>query len=127
MAVVASYAEGPRAGQAAITRRPAGAGSAAYVSTRLGAHGLADLLPRLLDEAGVVGELPPEVRGRVELAVRADERAEYWFLVNRTQERVSLAGITGEVLDPVEQSAADALTLAPRGVAVVRKAGDAPR
>ncbi|MFD0773274.1 beta-galactosidase [Streptomonospora algeriensis] len=118
--VLASYAEGPRAGQAAITRRPAGTGSAAYVSTRLGARGLTGVLPRLLAAAGVSGELPPELRGRVELAVRSDAGAEYRFVVNRTAEPVDIAGLGGELLDSGGAAGEGTRLLPPRGVAVLR-------
>ncbi|GAA4949575.1 beta-galactosidase [Streptomonospora halophila] len=119
--VLASYADGPRAGQAAITRRSAGAGSAAYVSTRLGAQGLTGVAARLLAQAGVAGELPPRLRGRVELAVRADDAAEYWFLVNRTAEPVDLADLGGDPLDPAGAPDGGARLLPPRGAAVLRR------
>jgi beta-galactosidase len=106
--VLARYQDGG----AAITRRRVGAGSAAYVSTRLGPDALAPVLGELLQRAGVGSELPPELRGRVELTVRGD----YWFLVNRTAEPVELTGIDGEVLHGT------AGLLEPRGVTVLRRA-----
>ncbi|MDT0303028.1 beta-galactosidase [Streptomonospora wellingtoniae] len=119
--VLASYADGPRAGQAAITRRSAGAGSAAYVSTRLGAQGLTGVAARLLAKAGVAGELPPRLRGSVELAVRADAASEYWFVVNRTAEPVDLADLGGEPIDPADAPEGGAGVLPPRGAAVLRR------
>jgi beta-galactosidase len=101
--VLASYREGELAGRAAVTRRPVGAGSASYVSTRLGAAGIAPVLAELLARAGVRSELPEQLRGRVELAVRGDVS----FLINRTDEAIEVAGMPG----------APAL-LAARGVAV---------
>ena len=89
--VLVSYKTGEMAGRAAVTRRVAGAGSAAYVSTRLGPDGLAPVLGELLDRAGVRSELPEDVRGKVDLAVRGDIR----FLINRTDEPVDLAGVPG--------------------------------
>ncbi|MFI5937667.1 beta-galactosidase [Actinoplanes sp. NPDC051494] len=106
--VLARYKDGG----AAITRRTVGTGSAAYVSTRLAADGLAPVLGDLLERAGVTSELPAELRGRVELAVRG----EYWFLVNRTAEPVELTGLDGEFL----HGSADRLE--PRSVTVLRKA-----
>ncbi|MEV6342824.1 beta-galactosidase [Actinoplanes sp. NPDC051851] len=88
--VLARYKD---ADQPAVTRRPVAAGSAAYVSTRLGPDGLTSLLPALLGPAGVVSELPAELRGRVELAIRGEHR----FLINRTDEPVDLGD--GRVLD----------------------------
>ncbi|GAA2854910.1 beta-galactosidase [Actinoplanes cyaneus] len=99
--ILARYKTGDQAERPAITRREAGAGSAAYVSTRLGPDGVAAVLPGLLDAAGVTSELPPALRGRVELARRGDHR----FLINRTSEPIDL----GE----------DGI-LEPRGVVILR-------
>ncbi|GAB2622403.1 beta-galactosidase [Streptomyces capparidis] len=118
--VLAGYRTGAWAGRPAVTRRAAGRGSAAYVSTRLGPDGLARLLPRLLDAAGVGSELPAEARGRVELAVRRDAGNRYLFLVNRTDEPVPLPGLTGEPLIG-GTGAAGPLVLPPRDVAVLRQ------
>ncbi|WP_246637102.1 beta-galactosidase trimerization domain-containing protein [Actinoplanes hulinensis] len=63
-----------------VTRRPVGDGSAAYVSARLGPEGLAPVLAELLARAGVEPELPPGLRGKVELAIRGGVR----FHINRT-------------------------------------------
>ncbi|AQS71286.1 beta-galactosidase [Streptomyces pactum] len=117
--VLARYRTGTYAGHPAVTRRPTGSGSAAYVSTRLGADGLASLLPRLLEPAGVVSELPAEVRGSVEATVRRGPGGRFLFLVNRTDEAVTVPGLAGEVL--VGGTDADgAVALAPRDVAVLR-------
>jgi beta-galactosidase len=118
--VLAHYRDGTYAGRPAITRRTVGRGSAAYVSTRLGTDGLAVLLPGLLAHAGIDSELPQAARGRVELAVRRGGGSRYLFLVNRTDEPVSLLGLTGDVL----VGRADehgALVLPPREVAVLRQ------
>lgn len=88
--VLASYKTGDQAGRPAITRRAVGSGSAAYVSTRLGAAGLVPVLGELLERAGVHSELPEELRGRVELAVRGGVR----FYINRTEAPVELDGST---------------------------------
>ena len=85
---LAWYAGG---GGAAVTRREVGAGSAAYVSTRLGPRGLAAILAELLTPAGVDSELPPELHGKVELAIRGDVR----FLINRTDDPVGLGSLPG--------------------------------
>ncbi|MGK5685095.1 beta-galactosidase [Actinoplanes sp. URMC 104] len=104
-AVLASYKTGDQAGRPAITRRTAGAGSAAYVSTRLGPAGLVPVLGDLLERAGVTSELPEDLRGRVELAVRGTTR----FVINRTDEPVDLTSLGGA-----------GRTLTARGVAVLR-------
>ncbi|WP_428956278.1 beta-galactosidase [Streptomyces sp. cg35] len=117
--VLAGYRTGAYASRPAVTRRRTGRGSAAYVSTRLGADGLAALLPGLLAPAGVSSELPAEARGSVETAVRRDGESRYLFLVNRSDEPVELPGITGDVL--VGPEPGDALVLPPREVAVLRQ------
>ncbi|MGW2327531.1 beta-galactosidase [Streptomyces sp. NPDC001700] len=118
--VLAHYRSGTYTGRPAVTRRAAGGGSAAYVSTRLGPGGLAGLLPALLAPASVRSELPDGARGSVELAVRHGGGSRYLFLVNRTDTTVPLTGLTGE---PLIGGAGDggALVLAPRGVAVLRQ------
>jgi beta-galactosidase len=118
--VLAAYSSGERAGRPAITRRTVGAGSAAYVSTRLGAEGLREVLAGLLAGAEVTSELPEAARGRVELVVRGDGDTTYWFLVNRTDEPVELPGLQGESLTSTG-SPDETVVLAPRGVAVVRR------
>lgn len=118
--VLARYRTGEQAGRPAVTRRPTGAGSAAYVSTRLGVEGLAALLPRLLERAGVESELPAGVRGLIEPVVRRGDGSRFLFLVNRTDGTVPVPGLDGEVL--VGTTGADgALTLGPRAVAVLRQ------
>jgi len=103
--VLASFKTGDVAGRPAVTRRPVGDGSAAYVSTRLGPEGIAPVLADLLSRAGVGSELPAELRGRVELARRGD----FHFVINRTEEPVDISA-----LSPAEP------TLTARGVVVLR-------
>ncbi|MFE3247161.1 beta-galactosidase [Streptomyces sp. NPDC059209] len=118
--VLARYRTGAYAGRPAVTRRTAGRGSAAYVSTRLGVNGLAGLLPELLAPAGVVSELPVPLRGIVEQVVRRDAGSRYLFLVNRTDGPVPLTGVTGEIL--TGRTDADGVpVLGPREVAVLRQ------
>ncbi|MEU9337643.1 beta-galactosidase [Streptomyces sp. NPDC048290] len=118
--VLVRYRTGAQSGRAAVTRRATGGGSAAYVSTRLGADGLTALLPRLLEPTGVGSELPEAVRGRVEQVVRRGPGGRFVFLVNRTDAPVAVPGLTGEVL--VGGDGGDGpLILAARGVAVLRQ------
>ncbi|MGW2050568.1 beta-galactosidase [Streptomyces sp. NPDC001858] len=120
--VLAHYRTGDHAGRPAVTRRPTGAGSASYVSTRLGVDGLRSLLPRLLEPAGVHSELPAQARGSVELTVRRGAGERFLFLVNRTDDTVRLPGLDGAALigaEPVD----GVLVLGPREVAVVRQPG----
>ncbi|WPW27148.1 beta-galactosidase [Streptomyces atratus] len=117
--VLASYRSGTYASRPAVTRCTTGRGSAAYVSTRLGAEGLAALLPELLGPAGVSSELPDGARGSVELTVRRDAGSRYLFLVNRGDVPVPLPGVTGELL--VGPAMEGGLVLSPREVAVIRQ------
>ncbi|GAA5037503.1 beta-galactosidase [Streptomyces siamensis] len=118
--VLARYLTGPFADRPAVTRRTLGRGSATYVSTRLGPDGLSGLLPALLAHAEVGSELPDGARGKVELAVRRDAAGRYLFLVNRTDEPVPVAGLTGEPLTGGAEEDGT-LVLSPRGVAVLRQ------
>ncbi|MFF1569372.1 beta-galactosidase [Streptomyces sp. NPDC058293] len=118
--VLAGYRTGTYASRPAVTRRGTGRGSATYVSTRLGVDGLTVLLPELLAPAGVTSELPEDVRGLVEHAVRRDTQYRYLFLVNRSDEQVALPGLTGDVL-VAPRTEGDGLVLAPRQVAVLRQ------
>ncbi|HYN97882.1 MAG TPA: beta-galactosidase [Pilimelia sp.] len=122
--VVASYKTGQHAGRPAITRRSAGAGTATYVSTRLGPAGLLPVLAETLAVADVRSDLPAEMRGRVELAVRGGDETEFWFLVNRTDEHVDIAAVAGEVIatSPAHDGTHGGTGLAPRQVAVLRRA-----
>jgi beta-galactosidase len=115
--VLAWYKTGDQAGRPAITRRAAGAGSAAYVSARL--TFLRPVLADLLHAAGVHSELPSTVRGRVELAVRDSDRGEYRFLINRSDEPVDVPDCPGDVLTGTRVDAGTVRLLA-RGVAVLR-------
>jgi len=103
--VLASYKTGDVAGRPAVTRRSVGAGSASYVSTRLGPEGLGVILGELAARAGVTSDLPAELCGRVEVARRGDFR----FVINRTDEPVDISA-----LSPAEP------TLTARGVVVLR-------
>ncbi|MBV1856442.1 beta-galactosidase [Catellatospora tritici] len=118
--VLARYAGGELAGRPAVTRRTVGAGSAAYASTCLGPAGLTRVLGTLAEAAGVASELPPSVRGQVELAVRRQDEVRYAFLVNRTDRTVTVAGMAGEPL--VGTRGPDGgIAVGPRGVAVLRQ------
>ncbi|MEU3166710.1 beta-galactosidase [Streptosporangium sp. NPDC006930] len=119
VAVLARYLDGEQAGRPAITRRTSGGGSATYVSTRLGVGGLRRLLDPILAHAGVRGEVA-DLDGRVELAVRGDGDHRFWFLVNRTDQDVTAAGLDGEVL--VGGTTPGGAPIVPgRGVLVLRR------
>ncbi|MFV2117308.1 beta-galactosidase [Streptomyces sp. Act-28] len=118
--VLSHYRTGVHAGRPAVTRRPAGRGSASYVSTRLGVAGLTSLLPRLLAPASVESELPEAVRGPVETAVRRGPGGRFLFLVNRTDGTVPVPRAAGDVLLGTRDDDG-ALVLGPREVAVLRQ------
>jgi beta-galactosidase len=68
------------------------------------------VLADLAERAGVSSELPANLRGRVELAIRGD----YRFLINRTEQPADISGVPGRRL------VGDATVLGPRAVAVLR-------
>ncbi|NYH77448.1 beta-galactosidase GanA [Actinopolyspora biskrensis] len=121
--VLASYRTGDYAGRPAITRNPRGSGSASYVSTRLEAEGLERVLRTVLARAGVVSELPEQLRGRVQLVVRHGAQRRYWFLINRTEQDVELAGVAGtEIARSARAQQRGAASVVPaRGVVVLEK------
>ncbi|WP_017975390.1 beta-galactosidase [Actinopolyspora halophila] len=124
--VLASYRTGDYAGRPAITRNPRGSGSACYVSTRLGVAGLERVLGTVLDRAGVVSELPEQLRGRVQLVVRHGAQREYWFLINRTEQPVELAGLAGtEIARSARAQHSGAASVVPaRGVVVLESTSE---
>jgi len=85
--VVAGYADGPSAGDPAVTRRAAGAGVAWYVGTRLDAAGLDEVLGTAVRQAGIepaLGALPPGV----EVVRRRGPDGDYLFVVNHGDDPV---------------------------------------
>jgi beta-galactosidase len=108
--VLSRFADGPSAGDPAITRRAAGRGSAWYVATALEAPDLADLAGRVLADAGVATD-PALAAAGVERVVRAAPDGRCWtFLVNhsttdvvrpaRGHELVTDTAVTGELVVP---------------------------
>lgn len=78
-----TYADGPAAGGPAVTRHALGAGTAWYVSTRLGPAELDAVLAAAAADAGL-----PERAGLprdVEVVRRAGERGTYLFVINHTE------------------------------------------
>ncbi|MFC5380182.1 beta-galactosidase [Aquipuribacter nitratireducens] len=118
--VVAEFADGPCAGDPAVTRRAVGAGSAWYCATRLPDDGTDALVAALAAAAGVrpvVPGLPPGV----DAVRRRGDGGSWVFVLDHTGEgaRVPLAGtdlVTGRAC-----SAEEPLVVGPGGVAVVRE------
>ncbi|MFK4153624.1 beta-galactosidase [Streptomyces fungicidicus] len=77
-----AYADGLTAGRPAVTRHRLGEGTAWYVSTRLGAEGLATLLGRAAEDARIAprGDLPRDV----EVVRRTGESGTFLFAINHT-------------------------------------------
>src|SRR5699024_8528707 len=115
--ILARYTSGALAGRPAITQRRHAAGTATYVSTRLGPEGLRPVVAGLAETAGIESPLPVALRGVVERVVRGP----YVFLINRTDAEVPLDDLDGELVAAPALSAA--LHLAPRGIAVLRSPG----
>ena len=77
--VVAAFEDGPAAGGAAVTRHPLGTGAAWYVATRLDPDGLARLVRRVREDAGV----PAGAGGAgLEVVTRVGDAASYVFAIN---------------------------------------------
>jgi beta-galactosidase len=77
---VMDYVDGPAAGGAAVTRHELGTGSAWYVSTRLAAADLADVLRRAYADAGVA--VPDAVPDGVEVVRRVADDGSYLVIIN---------------------------------------------
>lgn len=77
-----TYADGLAAGHPAVTRHRLGAGSAWYVSTRLGAQGLDALIGWAADDARIAprADLPRDV----EVVRRVGESGVFLFAVNHS-------------------------------------------
>ncbi|MDT0404623.1 MULTISPECIES: beta-galactosidase [Streptomyces] len=77
-----TYADGLTEGRPAVTRHRLGEGTAWYVSTRLGAEGLATLLGRVVEDTGTDprGDLPRDV----EVVRRTGESGTFLFAINHT-------------------------------------------
>ncbi|MEV7252856.1 beta-galactosidase [Streptomyces cyaneofuscatus] len=119
-----SYADGPAAGSPAVTRHRSGAGSAWYLSTRLGPRELDTVLRGAFADAGLPSrdELPHDV----EVVRRSGESGEYLFIVNHSSEpvRVPLPGPGIELLRG--ERPAGRLTVLPGAVGVVHLDGTPP-
>jgi beta-galactosidase len=116
--ILRSYKSGLFPGGPAVTRRTVNTGSATYVSTKLSSDGLKGLLPTLLKKAGVVSTLPEPLRGKVEQVFRADHQSRWEFLINRTDEDLSLDGSKGQFV--VTTGGVEKGRLAARGVAIYK-------
>jgi beta-galactosidase len=100
--VLASYGDGPLAGQPALTRN----GRAWYVGTRLADADLRGLLASVCADAGASAALPDPPAGLEVVRRSAPDGTGYLFLINHSSDSIELelAGtdlLTGERHDPV--------------------------
>ncbi|HEY7717706.1 MAG TPA: beta-galactosidase trimerization domain-containing protein, partial [Pedococcus sp.] len=115
--VLGVYAAGPLAGKPAVTRTPAGGGSAWYLSTLPDDRSLDALLGRIVAAAGV--SPAAQVAPGVEAVRRSGEHGSWLFLANDTaqEQTVEVAGH-----DLVSDRPVAGVILEPGAVAVVREA-----
>ncbi|MFF1530023.1 beta-galactosidase [Cellulomonas sp. NPDC058312] len=117
--VLSRYADGPAAGEAAITRRAAGRGAAWYVGTALETPDLAALAGRVLADAGVPTD-PDLAAAGVERVVRAAADGRRWtFLVNHAATDVALPARGHELV--TDTAVAVELVVPGRAVRVLRE------
>jgi beta-galactosidase len=91
-----SYRDGPAAGRPAVTRHPAGAGTAWYVSTRLRGRHLDAVLDRAATDAG----LPPDTApAGVEVVRRATDQVSFLIAINHTDRDAVVPGRGDELLN----------------------------
>jgi len=115
--VVAAYVDGPAAGGAAITRHRHGDGTGWYISTRLDAGGLAEVMAQVYRDAGVTPSGLPE---GLEVVRRSGADADYLVAVNHRDDAVQLSAHGIELISGSE--ATGDLTIAAGAVAVLRTA-----
>ncbi|ACZ31169.1 Beta-galactosidase [Xylanimonas cellulosilytica DSM 15894] len=117
--VVGTYASGPAAGDAAITRHTHGAGTGWYLSTVLDADALAPLMQRVYADAGVV---PSDLPEDVEVLHRVGEGTEWTVAINHTDADAAVPVGTG-AMDALSGAAVDGAVKVPAGeVRVLRRA-----
>ncbi|WP_415853408.1 beta-galactosidase [Sinomonas sp. G460-2] len=118
--VVSRYEAGPTAGSPAVTRNAAGAGHAYYVGTSPDALALADLLPRVFEDAGFDTAARVIDQPDVEVVTRASTEGSWVFVINHGELSARLAVDGMELLSgtPTDGN----LIVPAGGVAVVRLA-----
>ena len=112
--VLDTYATGDLAGMPAVTRRRVGAGSATYVSADIGRSGIRAVLGILAADVDALAADPLAAGGRLEVIVRRGGDRRHVFVVNRTDDEVS-----------IEDAVAGEIRVAPRGVEVLSGRMDA--
>ncbi len=110
--VVATYADGPAAGGAAVTRNAHGAGTGWYVSTRLDVDALATLLAPVYADAGLAPAGLPE---GLEVVRRRGAEAEYVVAINHTEHEAKLPGLAAGTTDLLTADAVGATAVVDAG------------
>ena len=124
--VLDAYVGGDLDGAPAITRRRSGhdsGGSATYVSAAIGRAGAADVIRRLADDIPALAADPLAADGDVDVIIRRHEGGRFVFLANRTDAEVVVAAAGDLIAGAAERGSADAVAIAPRGVAVLAQEG----
>jgi beta-galactosidase len=117
--VRARFADGPAAGEPAITRRPVGAGAAWYVATALEPAAMAALAGQVLADAGVAAD-PALAAAGVERAVRAAADGRRWtFYVNHSESDTALPAAGHELV--TDTAVVRELVVPARAVRVLRE------
>ena len=116
--VTSRYEAGPTAGSPAVTRNAVGSGHAYYVGTAPDADALADLLPRILADAGFDTAARTADQPDVEMVTRTSPAGSWVFAVNHGEREARLAIDGIELLSGAPT--AGELTVPAGSVAVVR-------
>jgi len=118
-AAVATFTEGELAGRPAITRHEYGRGVAWYLGTRPDPALMRGLLDRVRAEAGVEPVLPGLPDG-VQATVRHGDGVSYLFLLNHSAQTATVT-LPAPAVDLLgADSPVTSVSLAPRGVAILR-------
>jgi beta-galactosidase len=116
---VLTYADGPAAGQAAVTRHRFGDGHAWYVSTRPDADTLREILRRAAADAGV--PFDTKTPDTLELVRRkASDGTSYLFAINHAEQEALLSATGVDLL--TSENFSGAVRIPAGGVRVVRQA-----
>lgn len=116
--IVATYVDGDLAGQAAITRRSAGAGSAWYLSAGIHPDGMQALLAQVFAAAGLPATNTPNTA--LEVLTRTDGSTDFTFVLNHGRVPLAVSGIADGIDLLTGNNCAGGVPLGPFGVAVVR-------
>jgi beta-galactosidase len=119
-AVRAHYTSGLLAGRPAALENRVGAGRVVYLGTRLESCALARVLGGEAERAGIRA-LVADAPAHVEVALRESDDARFLFLVNHSETDAAIVAVPFAGRDLLTgRELADAVTLEPLGVAVVR-------